>query len=142
MYQNSICKMRGYFSGLIRLDGTFQAVAGAPGEITQLRPVVAVRGNLTINKALKLAELDPSKDTSFTLVWIWTECVMHHKQPISEGAHVDNAVWSDGPHDPLRPPRDWVCLPNYRSSSLGYAFGLTRILRETKYERMQILHCR
>ena len=50
--------MRGYFSGLIRLDGTFQAVARAPGEITQLRPVVAVRGNLTINKALKLAELE------------------------------------------------------------------------------------
>ena len=61
--------MRGYFSGLIRLDGTFQAVARAPGEIAQLRPVVAVRGNLTISKVLKLAELDPSKDTSYLDTW-------------------------------------------------------------------------
>jgi len=49
---------------LIRLDGVFRSLSG---EITQLRPdhtASAVRGNLTINRALKIAELDPSNDPS------------------------------------------------------------------------------
>ena len=53
---------------MIRLDKVFQGVTRASGEIMQLRPqlqpAMTLRGNLTIYRALKLAELDPSKDTS------------------------------------------------------------------------------